>query len=259
MANQIKPSCKKVKDEMVNREAPNPLEFMWNEVNEYAMVCKTGGDCDFRHLRCMHFNQAHNCPSSEPPQCKFISQRECSMDEWRALVDDINAPDTDYAVTFHWSPVSVARKAPDINRFEHDETMTEAQGLSPLFMQRMRYARDKFGALIMNSCLHSYAVPTMLEEQAFNLRLDRFKEIAVHNLELFVAPQYGNFTGPVIFQGCPKLACHNAPSAAACGAQQKELDKVDGVLRGLASSAEGGSESCSLTRTLCRTRFHQLC
>lgn len=252
LANQIRPSCAKIQDEMIRREAPNPLQYMWNEVNEYSLICKKNGVCDFKHIDCMHLNLAHNCPSSEPVQCKFISQRECSLDEWTTMVDDIHSEDTDYAVTFHWVPISVARKAPDINRFEHDtiseHNVSESLFGTPspvglqLFSKRMQYAHNKVGAIIMNSCLHSYASPLLLEEQAFDMRLDRFQEIVTHNLDLFLLPEWADFSGPLIFQGCPRLDCKLAPSAVQCGSQQKELRKVDGMFKRLARHHPAASQ-----------------
>jgi hypothetical protein len=212
---------------------------MWNEVNEYAMICKKNGQCAFYHLGCMHFNLPHNCPSSEPVQCKFINQRQCSMDAWRNLVDNIEASDTDYAVTFHWVPVSVDTIAPDINRFEHDEDPLQNRAKHGDFVERLRYAHGKFGAMVMNGCLHSYGVPLNMEQQAFNLRLDRFREIVAHNIDLFVERGLGNYSGPLVFQGCPRLTCNMAPSPLACGEQQKELREVDGMLKDVASGYNG--------------------
>lgn len=242
LANQIQPSCKKVQQEMISKEAINPLQFVTKETPEFAMICKKEGGCEFRHVNCYNFDVPNNCPSSEPIYCQVPRNRRCTMKEWKDLVDDIVSPETEYAVTYHWLAISAGRYAPDINQNETDPPLDRKEQ-QPI-LDRLHYAQGKIGAMVMDNCLHSYAAPMAhLSKSQFNYRLGLFRGIVAHNLDLFLSPEWGGFKGPVIFQGCPKLFCHLAANPALCKAHQDELIEVD---QGLVATLKEHSSSNQL-------------
>jgi len=229
LANQIQPSCKKVQQEMLSKEVINPLQFVTKETPEFAMICKKEGGCEFRHLNCYNFEVPNNCPSSEPIYCQVPRNRRCTMAEWKGLVDELTSPETEYAVTYHWLAISAGRYAPDINQNETDPPLNRKEQ-QPI-LDRLHYAKGKIGAMVMDNCLHSYPQPmAQLSRSDFDYRLGLFQGIVKHNLDLFLSPEWGGFTGPVIFQGCPKLFCHLATNPALCKAHQDELIQVDQAL-----------------------------
>lgn len=231
LANLIRPSCKKIQYEMLTREARNPIGFMFKEPPEYAMICKKNNlGCEFRRLRCHHFEFEAHCPLNGDPLCKMSRPRRCSMSEWESLVDDIKDPSTAFAVTFHWTTVTVGRVAPELDLFEQDPTPTEDN--SRAVTERMRYANGKVGALVMDNCLHAYSTPmTAFNQTGFERRLALWKEVVTHNMDMFTDPKFGAYDGPIILQGCPKLMCSLAPDSATCKRHQDDLYRVDDALR----------------------------
>merc|ERR1719316_99544 len=229
LANQVQPSCKKVQQEMLSKEAINPLQFVTKETPEFAMICRKEGGCEFRHINCLNFDVPNNCPSSEPIYCQVPRNRRCTMTEWKSLVDDITSPETEYAVTYHWLAISAGHYAPDINQNETDPPLNRKEQ-QPI-LDRLHYAKGKIGAMVMDNCLHSYPAPmAQLSKSQFDYRLGLFRGIVAHNLDLFLSPQWGGFKGPVVFQGCPKLFCHLATNPALCKEHQDELIQVDQAL-----------------------------